>query len=94
MRKTEMSIEQVQHWVISLLIFAISAFPTGGLIGVSYAVYNQGRHGAATGLLVMTGVIGVLAVGAMRVVHKRSVATPLLLLGILPAAIAAYVIVR
>ena len=92
MRKKEMSIEQVQRWVVSLLIFAISAFPIGGLIGAGYAIRNQGRHGAAVGLTIMAGVIGVLALGAMRIIHKRSVATPLLMLGMLPAAIAAYVL--
>jgi hypothetical protein len=93
-KREEMSIEQVQRWVVSLLIFAISSFPIGGLIGVSYAVRNQGRHGAAVGLIIMAGVIGVIALGAMRIVHKRSIATPLLILGTLPAAIAAYVLFR
>ncbi len=92
MRKKEMSIEQVQRWVVSLLIFAISAFPIGGLIAVSHAVRNQGRHGAAVGLVIMAGVLGVLALGAMKIIHKRSVATPLLILGMLPAAVAAYVL--
>lgn len=91
-RREEMSIDQVQRWVVSLLIFAISTFPIGGLIGVSYATLNQGRRGSAIGLIIMAGVIGVIGVGAIRIVHKRPVATPLLVLGVLPAAIAAYVI--
>ena len=88
--RTEMSIEQVQRWVISLLIFAISSFPIGGLIAVSFAVLDEGRRGAAIGLTIMAGVIGVMLAGAIRMIHKRSAATPLLILGALPAAIAAY----
>ena len=89
-KRKEMSIEQVQRWVVSLLIIAISSFPIGGLIGASYTVLHQDRRGAAIGLIIMAGVIGVLALGAMRIIHKRSLATPLLLLGMLPATIAAY----
>ena len=89
-----MSTEQVQRWVISLLVFAISAFPIGGLIAATYAELNRGRHGAAVGLMIMAGVIGVLAIGAIRIIHKRSVASPLLILGVVPASIAAYFLFR
>jgi hypothetical protein len=89
-----MSIDQVQRWVVSVLIFAISAFPIGGLFGIAHAVRNEGRHGDAVGFIVMAGVIGVIAFGAIRILHKRSVVTPLLILGTLPAAIAAFVLFR
>ena len=93
-RRNEMSTEQVQRWVISILVFAISAFPIGGLIAATYAELNRGRHGAAVGLMIMAGVIGVLAIGAIRIIHKRSVASPLLILGVVPASIAAYFLFR
>lgn len=88
--RNEMTTEQVQRWVVSLLVFAITSFPIGGLIAVSHAVLRQDRRGAAISLMVMAGVIGVLAISIMRIIHKRSLATPLLILGILPAAIASY----
>lgn len=93
-KREEMSIDQVQRWVVSVLIFAISAFPIGGLMGISHAVRDQGRHGDAVGFLIMAAVIGVLALGAIRIIHKRSVVTPLLVLGTVPAAIAAYVLFK
>lgn len=83
-----MSTEQVQRWVMSLLVFAITAFPIGGLIGVSHVILGQHRRGAAIALMVMAGVIGMIAVGVMRVIHQRPLATPLILLGLIPAAIA------
>lgn len=89
-RRPEMSTDQVQRWVVSLLVFAICSFPVGGLIGVSLAVRDEDRRGAAIGLTIMAGVIGVICVGAIRIIHKRSLVTPLLILGALPAAIAAY----
>lgn len=89
-KRAEMSTEQVQRWVVSLLVFAISAFPIGGLIGVSHVVLNQDRRGAAICLMIMAGVIGVLSISVMRIIHKRSLATPLLILGVLPAAIASF----
>lgn len=85
-----MTTEQVQRWVVSLLVFAITSFPIGGLIAVSHAVLKQDRRGAAISLMVMAGVIGVISVSIMRILHKRSLATPLLILGVLPAAIASY----
>lgn len=89
-----MSTEQVQRWVISVLVFAISTFPIGGLIAASYSELHNGRRGAAIGLMIMAGVIGVIALGAIRIIHKRSAASPLLILGIVPASIAAYFIFR
>ncbi|MEO6470278.1 MAG: hypothetical protein ABIR57_00525 [Aeromicrobium sp.] len=92
-KRDEMSVEQVQRWVITVLVFAITSFPIGGLVAVSHSVHGQeDRRGSAIGLMIMAGVIGVLAVGAMRMIHKRSVATPLLILGVLPAAVASYFI--
>ena len=88
-KRPEMTTEQVQRWVVSLLVFAITSFPIGGLIGVSHVVLGQDRRGAAICLMAMAGFIGMLSIGVMRVIHKRSLATPLLILGLLPAAIAA-----
>ncbi len=91
-RRSEMTTEQVQRWVVSLLVFAITSFPIGGLIAVSHAVLDQDRRGAAICLMIMAGVIGMLSIGVMRIIHKRSLATPLMLLGLVPAAIASYFI--
>lgn len=87
-KRADMTTEQVQRWVVSLLVFAITSFPIGGLIAVSRVVLNQDRRGAAICLMIMAGVIGILAISVMRIIHKRSLATPLMFLGILPAALA------
>ena len=89
-RRTELTTEQVQRWVVSLLVFAITSFPIGGLIAVSHVVLGQDRRGAAICLMGMAAVIGIISVSVMRIIHGRSLATPLLILGILPAAIASF----
>jgi uncharacterized membrane protein HdeD (DUF308 family) len=88
-REDERSLKQVQHWVITLLIFMFAAFPIGGLIGASQAMLDQKRS-SSIGLMIMAGVIGLAAVAIMRFVHQKSALTPLLLLGIVPALIASY----
>ena len=88
-RHKEMTIEQVQHWVVSLLIFAITSFPMGALIVASNVYYRQGNVTSAFGLCIMCGVVGVCAVVAMHLVHGRSVMSPYLPLGLLPAVGAA-----
>lgn len=85
----EMSIETVQHWVVSLLIFAIASFPLGTLIIASNIYYREGNTTSAVGLCIMCSVIGVFAVAAMHLVHGRSPLSPLLATGLLPAAGAA-----
>ena len=84
-----MTIEQVQHWVVSLLIFAITSFPMGALIVVSNVFYRQGNVTSAFGLCIMCGVIGICAVVAIHLVHGHSVISPYLSLGLLPAVGAA-----
>lgn len=79
-----MSIEKVQHWVLTALICAVSSFPIGALIIVTHV--NQRRDSAeAIMLCVMTAVIGVFAMVAIRLVHRTSPFSILLVLGLLPA---------
>lgn len=88
----ELSIEQVQRWVISFLILAVSSFPLGALTAVADSIVHDGRRGDAILLLSVMGVIGVLALGAIRLVHRRRPLSAWLLCGLLPAAAAAAVV--
>ena len=85
----ELSIEQVQRWVISFLILAVSSFPLGALTAVSHAIVGDGRRADALLLLGVMAALGVLALGAIRLVHRRPPASPWLLCGLLPAMAAA-----
>ena len=86
--RRELSIEQVQRWVVTFLIMAVSSFPIGALVAVVHRIVDAGRRSDGIILLVVMGLIGVLALGTIRLVHRRSPATPWLLLGALPAVVA------
>lgn len=84
-----MSIEQVQRWVISFLILAVSAFPLGALVAVIDSIVDDGRRDDGVILLVVMAGLGVLALVAIRLVHRRPIVSPWVLAGLLPAAVTA-----
>jgi hypothetical protein len=83
-----MTIEQVQHWVVTALICAVSSFPIGALSMVSQSVRRSDPSGSAI-LCTMTGAIGIVAGVAIALVHGRSPWTPYVLLGLIPALVCA-----
>ncbi len=78
------SLERTQRWVITALISAVAAFPTGALIIVTHLISDD-AHGSAVMLCVMTGAIGVVAMVAILLMHKRSPVSFLLCVGLIPA---------
>jgi len=86
--RRELTTEQVQRWVVSLLILAVSAFPLGALVAVIRSIVDDGRRGDGVILLIVMAVIGVVALGAVRLVHRRPAFAPWILLGVVPAVIA------
>lgn len=79
-----MSIEQVQHWVVTALICAVSSFPIGALTMVTQSTWQSDPSGAAI-LCSMTGILGMVAGVAILLVHGRSPMSPYVFLGLLPA---------
>jgi hypothetical protein len=86
---SELSPEQVQRWVVSLLVLAISSFPLGALAATSILLDSDGRTGAALALIAVMAVLGAAVIGAMRLVHERSPMTPWMLAGLAPAVMTA-----
>jgi len=91
-RRRELSIERVQRWVITFLILAVSSFPLGALVAVIHRLVEEDRRSDASILLVVMALLGILALGAIRLVHRCSPATAWILLGALPAVIAGVLI--
>ncbi|MCW2831218.1 MAG: hypothetical protein JWP31_1910 [Aeromicrobium sp.] len=79
-----LSIAQVQRWVISALIGSVSMFPLGALTVAVHSRADRDTSGAVI-LTVMTGVIGISAAVAIRLVHQRSPWSPWLALGVVVA---------
>jgi hypothetical protein len=88
----ELSIEQVQRWVVSFLILAVASFPLGALAAVSHAIVDEDRTPDAILLMAVMAALGVLALAAIRLVHRRRPVSPWLLCGLLPAAVTALVV--
>ena len=88
----ELSIEQVQRWVVSFLILAVASFPLGALAAVSHTIADEGRHSDAILLTTVMAALGVLALAAIRLVHRRPPVSLWLAFGLLPAAATALVL--
>jgi hypothetical protein len=76
-------VERVQRWVASALVLTVCTLFATGMAILSGTV---DRAGARPGLLVISSVVGLMAMAGVRVINQRSVLTPWLLLGFLPAA--------
>lgn len=85
-----MEIERVQKWVMSALMLTTAVIFA---VGLSLLAGHNDRPGAKPGLLIIAAVVGILAVAAARVIHQKSVLTPLLLVGVLPAAVGWYFVI-
>ncbi|MCW2760222.1 MAG: hypothetical protein JWR85_423 [Marmoricola sp.] len=77
-----MEIERVQRWVMSALLVTVMFIFAGGMALLSA---TSVQSGARPGLLVMSLIVGVIGIGGVRVIHAKSLVTPWLLAGVLPA---------
>lgn len=78
-----MQVERVQRWVASALVLTVCTLFATGMAILSGTV---DRPGARPGLLGISCVVGLMAMAGVRVINGRSVLTPWLVLGLLPAA--------
>jgi hypothetical protein len=77
-------VERVQRWVMSALLLTVSTLFATGMAILSGTV---DRAGARPGLLVISGVVGLMAMAGVRAINLKSLLTPWLLLGLLPAVV-------
>lgn len=85
-----MEIERVQRWVMSAVVLTTATiFATG----ISLLAGQSEQAGAEPGLLSIAAVVGVVAIAAVRVINQKSVLTPWLVLGVLPAVVVGYLAV-
>jgi hypothetical protein len=82
-------IERVQRWVMTALMMTTAAIFA---VGRSLLAGRSDQAGAKPGLITIGAIVGVLAVAAARVIHQKPVFTPLLVLGVLPAAVGGFLV--
>ena len=82
-----MSLGTVQKWVLSTLAATTLLHMAGGLV---LAAYYVDRTSSKIGLLVISGAFGFLAMAAALMIHKKSLAHPLMIAGLLPPLLGAW----
>jgi len=82
-------ITKVQQWVGSALLFTMGMISTTCIAGYSVWSDTLAQNGNAAALWMMGIVVGLLTMGGCLLIHRRSPLSPLLLIGVVPAAVAA-----
>jgi hypothetical protein len=77
-------VERVQRWVASALVLTVATLFATGMAILSGTV---DRAGAKPGLLIISGVVGLMAMAGVRAINVKRILTPWLLLGVLPAVV-------
>ena len=86
-------LERVQKWVLSILIVTTILHLSAG-VGIAAQYVEDDAVAAGVGLSVLAGAFGVIAVASGLAIHKRSVASPWLALGIIPGLVSLYLVLR
>ena len=72
---------------MSALLLTTATIFAGGL---SVLAGSADRAGARPGLLVIAGAVGLMAMAGVRIINQKSIASPWLLLGLLPSLVGWY----
>ncbi len=86
------SLTSVQRWVMSVLAVTTIAHLAIGLVFA--ALVADAKPDAVIGLNVIAMVIGILAVAAGLLIHRRSPFSPWLLLGLIPGVVGLWLALR
>ena len=85
-REESRSLTRVQQWVMSTLAVTTILHFSAGLILAAMFLDERGTT-SQIGLDVIAGIFGVMAVAAGLAIHRKSVLTPWLLVGVLPGIV-------
>lgn len=87
-----MTLATVQQWVLTVLICTVATMPVAALV-ITAVNLQSGPNGDAVVLCVVGSLIGVLAVGASRLVHHLRPVSPLLMTGAVPGLLGLVLVV-
>ncbi|WP_182523552.1 hypothetical protein [Nocardioides dongkuii] len=85
-----MGIEGVQKWVLSALAATTILHLSVGLV-VSAVFVDESQDAARIGLNLIASAFGVIAFAVALAIHKKSILSPWLLLGLVPGAIGLWI---
>lgn len=86
-RPDPMNVQQVQRWVMSVLVLTTGVHFSGGVV---VAAFFADERVARNGLLVMAGIVGMLSVAGAMAIHRRRLPNLWLLLGLIPSLVGAW----
>jgi hypothetical protein len=86
-----MTLTRVQMWVLSTFAVTTVLHFSGGLVAAAFYV-PESRADARIGLLVLSGLVGVLSVVAGRAIHQKGLLSWWLVLGWAPGILGAYLL--
>lgn len=81
-----MSLDTVQKWVLSVLAFVTIMHLAAGLV-IAAMFVDDDRTSAQIGLNVLGAAFGIVAVSAARAIHGKTMASPWLLVGLVPGIV-------
>lgn len=87
-RTEQDALNKVRRRVGAVVFGVVSLHAIIALIGLSRHYDNIGRHGDATGLLIMSGLLSVFQYVGVRLILGRTLLSPWILLGALPTTLA------
>ena len=88
-----MHLEPVQKWVLSALAFTTIIHLSIGIVIASLYV-DEDRTGARVGLNVIAAAFGVISIAVFRAIHQKRLASPWLLLGVIPGVVGLVLVLR
>lgn len=88
-----MHLEPVQKWVLSALAFTTIIHLSVGLV-IAAVYVAEDRTDARVGLNVIAAAFGVVAVAVFRAIHQKKLASPWLVLGVLPGLVGLVLVLR
>jgi hypothetical protein len=86
-------ITRVRQWVLSVLVGTTILHLSAGL-AIAGVFADDSRPGAGVGLCVLSGMCGVAAVLAARLIHRRRPLSWWLLLGLVPGLVGLWFVLR
>lgn len=82
-----MKIERVQRWVMSSLLLLVGSMLSFGMVLATLLVIARSRTGAQVALLVMSSIVAAITICGVRLLNRRSLVTPWLVLAASPLVV-------
>ena len=86
-----MHLEPVQKWVLSILAFTTIIHMSFGLV-IAAMYVKESRTDAQVGLNIIAAAFGVISVAVFLALHGKKIASPWLLLGVLPGVVGLFLV--